>query len=287
MAEGFITRKGGKGGVDVSDANAVESEVLQGKTFYAGDEDIKTGTIPSKSAQTFTPGTTNQTIAAGQFLSGTQTIQGDADLVADNIRSGVTIFGVDGNVVGGVPNDTIDNVIGPGVIFQTLYDRGDQKTSLTGGWEQFNYREFIGGSLSSGQGNDLGILTFNPDNMFLRLRRSRSHVHLRTVNKLSGYANIYVEWEHSNTGQFNSSTKAGVSDYNPDVENRRTTFSINTEARDNQTLRQTVDAAGFPAEHVAKHVFFGISSGGTGGFTNRDGRIYVRKVVATRRLRSR
>ena len=98
MAEGFITRKGGKGGVDVSDANAVESEVLQGKTFYAGDEEIKTGTIPSKGAETFTPGTTNQTISSGQFLSGTQTILGDSDLQAGNIKSGVNIFGVTGNL---------------------------------------------------------------------------------------------------------------------------------------------------------------------------------------------
>jgi len=98
MAEGFITRRGGAGGVDVSDATATEDKVLQGETFYAGDEDIKTGTITSKSAQTFSPGTTNQTIAAGQYLEGTQTIIGDADLVPNNIRQSTTIFGVTGTL---------------------------------------------------------------------------------------------------------------------------------------------------------------------------------------------
>lgn len=96
MAEGFITRRGG--GVDVSDATATENDVLQGETFYSGNKDIKTGNIPSKSAETFTPGTTNQTIASGQYLSGTQTILGDADLLPENIKDGVTIFGVEGTI---------------------------------------------------------------------------------------------------------------------------------------------------------------------------------------------
>ena len=54
------------------------------------------GTIPSKGATSYRPGKANQTIAAGQYLSGTQTIQGDANLTAANIRQGATIFGVAG-----------------------------------------------------------------------------------------------------------------------------------------------------------------------------------------------
>jgi hypothetical protein len=99
MGKGFIPRKSGAGGVDVTETTAVQADVLSGKTFFAGDENIKTGNIPSKGAQTFTPGTTNQTIAAGQYLSGTQTISGSGNLIAGNIRSGVNIFGVNGNVV--------------------------------------------------------------------------------------------------------------------------------------------------------------------------------------------
>ena len=98
MAEGFVTRRGG-GGIDVSDATATENDVLQGETFYSGDTNIKTGNIPSKGAETFTPGTTNQTISSGQYLSGTQTILGDSDLQAGNIKDGVTIFGVTGTLV--------------------------------------------------------------------------------------------------------------------------------------------------------------------------------------------
>lgn len=57
--------------------------------------------VTKKAAQTYTPGTTDQTIAAGQYLDGVQTIKGDANLVPSNIASGVSIFGVQGTHEGG------------------------------------------------------------------------------------------------------------------------------------------------------------------------------------------
>ena len=51
-----------------------------------------------KGATTYTPGTTNQTISSGTYLTGTQTILGDANLVTGNIKSGITIFGVSGSL---------------------------------------------------------------------------------------------------------------------------------------------------------------------------------------------
>lgn len=52
-----------------------------------------------KGAATITPGSSAQTISAGQFLTGVQTIQGDTNLVPENIIYGKSIFGVPGNVV--------------------------------------------------------------------------------------------------------------------------------------------------------------------------------------------
>lgn len=78
--------------------DAIAGNVLSAKTFYSNNPSTKlTGTIPSKATATITPGTTNQTIASGQFLSGIQTISGDANLVSSNIRSGVSIFGKAGS----------------------------------------------------------------------------------------------------------------------------------------------------------------------------------------------
>jgi len=115
-------------GVETGDATAVASEILSGKTAYAKGSKLTglmanrgavnqslaingTYTIPAgyhngsgkvtqsittKEAATITPGTTNQTIAAGQYLSGIQTIKGDANLIPANILSGKSIFGVNG-----------------------------------------------------------------------------------------------------------------------------------------------------------------------------------------------
>lgn len=57
-----------------------------------------TASVTTKAAATITPGTSDQTIASGTYLTGAQTIKGDADLVAANIKSGVSIFGVEGSL---------------------------------------------------------------------------------------------------------------------------------------------------------------------------------------------
>lgn len=56
--------------------------------------------VTKKSAATYTPGTSDQSIASGQYLNGTQTIKGDSNLTAGNIKSGVSIFGVTGSYAG-------------------------------------------------------------------------------------------------------------------------------------------------------------------------------------------
>ena len=52
--------------------------------------------LTTKAATTYTPTTTDQTIASGTYLTGVQTISGDSNLVAENIKKDVTIFGVTG-----------------------------------------------------------------------------------------------------------------------------------------------------------------------------------------------
>ena len=75
----------------------------------AGSSSVSlTASVTTKAAATITPGTSNQTIASGTYLTGTQTISGDANLLAGNIVAGKTIFGVAGSAQ--IPSITQDSV---------------------------------------------------------------------------------------------------------------------------------------------------------------------------------
>ena len=67
----------------------------------AGNSSVSlTASVTTKAAATITPTTTNQTIASGTYLTGTQTIAGDVNLVAGNIKKDVTIFNTTGSYEG-------------------------------------------------------------------------------------------------------------------------------------------------------------------------------------------
>lgn len=83
-----------------SDADVTAGKMLSGIVGYTNNGKV-TGSIQSQAAQTITPGASDKTIASGKYLSGTQTIKGDANLLAENIKNGVSIFGVVGSFAGG------------------------------------------------------------------------------------------------------------------------------------------------------------------------------------------
>lgn len=57
--------------------------------------------LSTQSARTITPTTYSQTaVASGKYTTGAVTVAGDSDLIASNIRSGVNIFGVNGDLHG-------------------------------------------------------------------------------------------------------------------------------------------------------------------------------------------
>lgn len=99
--------------VDVTDASLDNgNKMLSGVTAYGGSGTLYTGSIASKTAQTYTPTTSDQTIASGQYLSGAQTIRGDANLVASNIANGVTIFNITGTLQSAIiTQDSVTKVL--------------------------------------------------------------------------------------------------------------------------------------------------------------------------------
>lgn len=74
--------------------------VIADEGYYGLAEVVVEGISPTKGAQTYTPGRTNQTIPSGRWLTGAQTIQGDANLLPQNIKKGVGIFNVLGTFEG-------------------------------------------------------------------------------------------------------------------------------------------------------------------------------------------
>lgn len=84
--------------VDMSQVTVKPEKMLEGETALDASGELIEGTIEKQAAQTITPGTADKTIASGRYLTGTQTIKGDANLLAGNIKSGVSIFGVAGTV---------------------------------------------------------------------------------------------------------------------------------------------------------------------------------------------
>ena len=88
-------------GTFTSDANATAESMQLGVSAYVNGTRV-VGTAPIQEAKTVTPTTTEQTaVASGSFTSGAVKVAGDANLIADNIKQGVSIFGVLGTLAGG------------------------------------------------------------------------------------------------------------------------------------------------------------------------------------------
>jgi hypothetical protein len=88
---------------------AVAADILSGKTAYVDDLEV-TGTMPNVGQQNVMPGTASQTIAQG-YHDGTGAVDGDADLAAGNIVTGVTIFGVAGGALEASGNAEAQHVL--------------------------------------------------------------------------------------------------------------------------------------------------------------------------------
>jgi hypothetical protein len=93
-------------GISVSSSGLITASATQTEGYVSAGTKSATKQLTTQAAQTITPGTSDKTIASGRYLTGTQTVKGDSNLVAANIKSGVAIFGVTGTHEGGVTVQT-------------------------------------------------------------------------------------------------------------------------------------------------------------------------------------
>lgn len=82
--------------VTVDSGGKITATASQAAGYVAAGTKTATKQMTVQAAKTWMPGTSNQTLASGRYLTGTQTIKGDANLKAANIVKGVSIFGVTG-----------------------------------------------------------------------------------------------------------------------------------------------------------------------------------------------
>lgn len=123
--------------------------VYSGTSGMVSVSGSNTQQLTAQAAQTITPTTTDQTIASGKYLTGTQTIKGDANLVAENIADGVTIFGVTGTHSGG------------GVTMVSVDVSDLNKQSLSSPWE---YGCLVDGSSTVTRDEDYRVIVSCPEN---------------------------------------------------------------------------------------------------------------------------
>lgn len=109
--------------ISVSSGGLITASATQSGGIVEGGTKSSTKQLPTQAAKTVTPGTTNQTaVASGRYTTGAVTVKGDANLKAENIAEGVSIFGVQGTHSGGTQLESVSlSVNAPYGLYHSLY----------------------------------------------------------------------------------------------------------------------------------------------------------------------
>ena len=87
--------------ISVNSSGLITASATQSAGYVSSGTKSATKQLTTQAAKTVTPTTSNQTaVASGRYTTGAITVKGDANLKAENIKSGVSIFGVDGTYEG-------------------------------------------------------------------------------------------------------------------------------------------------------------------------------------------
>ena len=105
----------------------ITAKSTQASGYVSAGTTTSTKQLSIKGSKTYTPGTTDQKIVGGYYLTGTQTIKGDANLIPANIKKGVSIFGVAGTNEG---EDIVQKVISEGTELGTTEKRVSINVSI-------------------------------------------------------------------------------------------------------------------------------------------------------------
>lgn len=112
--------------ISINNSGLITASSNQDAGYVASGTKSSTKQLTTQAAKTVTPGTSDQTaVSSGVYTTGAVTVKGDANLKAENILSGKSIFGVSG----GIPNNgsvsaTIDGLTQTQITIPAGYTSG-------------------------------------------------------------------------------------------------------------------------------------------------------------------
>nr|DAE28641.1 MAG TPA: tail protein [virus sp. ctmTa7] len=149
--------------ISISNSGLITASSTQSAGYVTSGTKNSTKQLTTKSTTTITPSTFSQTIASGTYLTGTQTIKGDSNLIAENIKNGTSIFGVTGTYVGSGSGSGVDTSDATA----TSSDIAEGKTSYVNGKKitgtvkevKSNYSDILSNATITNDGAD--VIKFN------------------------------------------------------------------------------------------------------------------------------
>ena len=113
----------------------ITAKVTQTAGYVSAGTKSSTYQLAFQPAKTITPGIASQiAVSSGYYTGGNITITGDSNLVAENIKSGVSIFGVNGTLEG----ETVVDDVSRAILDKTITEIEDNTLTSIGTYALYN-----------------------------------------------------------------------------------------------------------------------------------------------------
>ena len=142
--------------ITINSSGLITATATQTAGYVAVGTKTSTHQLAFQAAKTITPGTTNQTaVSSGYYTGGVVTVKGDSNLVAGNIKSGVSIFGVNGNYAGSGGDTDVED----GLITRALTSYTNDRVKTIGSYAFHSYSKLT--SVSFPAATSIGSCAFS------------------------------------------------------------------------------------------------------------------------------